>query len=201
MVSRESTSSSTSTVHPFANSHSPIEIIRGIDVEEEARLYDAMCEDDYEDRPAPKANSRPDSKASSRPESLFSRQSIWLESNLGASQAFTRDVKISGWTRIGDKPGGGAYIVYDCVIKTKEGTTIHAHKRYNAFVELEAALRRSLPAHQTHFIPKLPPKTPLAKFRPAFLDRRRKMLEHFLWAVLLHPELGSCPVVRLWIME
>jgi hypothetical protein len=35
--------------------------------------------------------------------------------------------------------------VYDCVIKTKEGTPIHAHKRYSDFVVLETELLRTLP--------------------------------------------------------
>ena len=61
----------------------------------------------------------------------------------------------------------GLWAVYDCVIRTKEvsqspsgspslidiihstrnsqSTTIHAHKRYSAFVELYQALRQSLP--------------------------------------------------------
>ena len=42
------------------------------------------------------------------PPSLFSND-IWLGDNLGESLAFSRDVKISGWTNVGDKPGG-AYV-------------------------------------------------------------------------------------------
>lgn len=41
--------------------------------------------------------------------------------------------------------GGGAYVVYDCVITIREGTTMHLLKRYSAFEELRAALKRSLP--------------------------------------------------------
>ncbi|GAW07931.1 Phox-like protein [Lentinula edodes] len=98
-----------------------------------------------------------------------------------------------GWTNVGDKDklGGGAYVVYDCVVKTKEGTTIHAHKRYNAFVQLDAALRRSLPRHQQRYVPQLPPKAPFARYRPAFLDQRRRQLEYWLSAVLLHPDVGA----------
>lgn len=36
-------------------------------------------------------------------------------------------------------------LVYDCVIKTKEGTIIHAHKRYSEFAELHSKLRHALP--------------------------------------------------------
>ena len=64
-----------------------------------------------------------------------------------------------------------ARAVYDCVIRTKEvgptplhsrshhphsiqtrqSTTIHAHKRYSAFVQLYQALRRSLPVRLSSF--------------------------------------------------
>jgi hypothetical protein len=36
-------------------------------------------------------------------------------------------------------------LVYDCVIKTKEGVSIHALKRYSAFERLAATLRKTLP--------------------------------------------------------
>lgn len=83
------------------------------------------------------APARPLSPQSFGPPSVFSKD-IWLGDNLGESLAFARDVKISGWTNVGDKPGGG-YVgkcsiefynsgsfkldfrpVYDCVIKTTE---------------------------------------------------------------------------------
>ncbi|KAJ3730837.1 Phox homologous domain-containing protein [Lentinula raphanica] len=187
--------------HPFANSKKRLEIIRndGIDVEEEARLYDEMC---FEER-------IPRTRASleyERPASLFSASestSIWLGDNVGESLAFARDVKISGWTNVGDKDklGGGAYVVYDCVVKTKEGTTIHAHKRYNAFVQLDNTLRRTLPRHQQRYVPPLPPKAPFSRYRPAFLDHRRRQLEYWLSAVLLHPDVGASKAVRYWIMN
>ncbi|KAF8872950.1 Phox homologous domain-containing protein [Infundibulicybe gibba] len=186
---------SSSHVHPFANSNNLLEIIPNkIDVEEESRLYDDIyC--------GTKQNSGPKIRSQSPPvpPSVFSND-IWLGDNSGESLAFARDVKISGWTNVGDTLGG-AYVVYDCVVKTKEGTLIHAHKRYSAFVELEASLHRSLPKNQRHLIPSLPPKAPLARYRPAFLDRRRRLLQYWLSAILLHPDIGSCQTVRLWIMD
>ncbi|KAH7929075.1 Phox-like protein [Leucogyrophana mollusca] len=176
--------------HPFKNSTSLLVVIPdGIDVEEESRLYDDLCDD--QQRPAP--------RSPKGPPSIFSRD-IWLGDNSGESRAFARDVKISGWTSVGDKLGG-AYIVYDCVIRTKEGTTMHAHKRYSAFVELYEDLRRTLPRHQQHFILALPPKSPFARYRPAFLDKRRRQLQYWLSAVLLHPEIGACQAVRFWVMD
>ncbi|KAG7094995.1 hypothetical protein E1B28_005791 [Marasmius oreades] len=179
--------------HPFANSTSRLEVLpNNIDVEEESRLYDQLCEDNDERRPA-SINIAP---------SVFSREtaSIWLGDNIGESKAFTRDVKISGWTNVGDKMGG-AYIVYDCAIKTKEGVTIHAHKRYRSFLELESALHRTLPRHQRRYLPQLPPKAPFARYRPTFLDRRRRQLEYWLSAVLLHPDVGGSKAVRVWVMD
>ncbi|KAF5360212.1 hypothetical protein D9757_011414 [Collybiopsis confluens] len=190
-------------VHPFANPKKRLEIIRshGIDIEEEARLYDEIR---FEVRiPLRRARS---SVKYERPASIFSSAestSIWLGDNLGESLTFARDVKITGWTSVGDKDklGGRAYVAYDCVVRTKEDTTIHAHKRYNAFVQLDAALRGSLPRHQRQYVPALPPKAPFARYRPAFLDHRRRQLEYWLSAVLLHPEVGASKPVRQWIMN
>lgn len=157
---------------------------------------------------------------------------------MGESLAFARDVKISGWTSVGDKLGGayiGAYHaqiilcqfiakdivpVYDCAINTKEGTIIHAHKRYSEFAELHSMLRHTLPVgfrsftfralelhltwiqyHQLNFLPPLPPKSPLARFRPTFIDRRRRLLQYWLASVLLHPEIGGSEPVRVWVMS
>ncbi|KZP26096.1 Phox-like protein [Athelia psychrophila] len=182
--------------HPFANSKSLLVVIPDdkIDVEEEARLYDELCVA-QDDEVTPTLR-RPSSPA---PLSIFSKD-IWLGDNSGESLAFARDVRISGWTSVGDKLGG-AYIVYDCVIKTKEGTTIHAHKRYSAFDDLRCSLEHYLPHHQRASIPPLPPKSPLARFRPPFLEERRRRLQYWLASVLLHPEIGGCKPVRLWVMD
>lgn len=40
--------------------------------------------------------------------SVFSND-IWLADNSGESQAFAREVKVAGWSSVGDKLGG-AYI-------------------------------------------------------------------------------------------
>ncbi|KAG6374620.1 Phox-like protein [Boletus reticuloceps] len=182
MALTESSSSvpSSSSHHPFQNATGLLVVIPDkIDVEEESRFYDELC-DELDGRSLHQSQGAP---------SVFSHD-IWLGDSSGESQAFARGVQISGWTHVGDKLGG-AYVVYDCVIRTKESTTIHAHKRYSAFVQLYQALRRSLPPHQQHFIPPLPPKSPLSRYRPAFLDHRRRQLQYWLSAVLLHPEIGA----------
>lgn len=181
--------------HPFRNTESLLVVIPndGIDVEAEAQLYDELCDDQVSIHPS----TRP--KSPQGPPSIFSRD-IWLNDNSGTSLAFAQNVHIAGWTSVGDKLGG-AYVVYDCVIHTKEGTTIHAHKRYNDFVLLYDALKHSLPKHQHHFIPALPPKSPFSRYRAAFVDRRRRQLQYWLSAVLLHPEIGACQAVRWWVMD
>ncbi|OJA20435.1 hypothetical protein AZE42_05727 [Rhizopogon vesiculosus] len=184
-----------SPAHPFRNTKNLLVLIPddGIDVEEEARLYDELCDDQI----SLPQSSRP--KSPQGPPSVFSHD-IWLDDHSGTSQAFAGTVHIAGWTSVGDKLGG-AYVVYDCVIRTKEGTTIHAHKRYSDFVQLYDALRHSLPKHQHHFIPALPSKSPFSRYRAAFLDRRRRHLQYWLSAVLLHPEIGACQAVRWWVMN
>lgn len=190
-----SASSTSSIIRPFENAKGLLVLIPDkIDVEEEARLYEELC-----DSPVDRSNIPPLPPSPREAPSIFSRD-IWLGDNKGESQAFTQSVEISGWTSVGDK-AGGAYIVFDCAIKTKEGTTIHVHKRYSAFAELYAELRATLPRSQQHFVPTLPPKSPLSKFRSAFLERRRRLLQYWLSAVLLHPDIGGYQAVREWVMS
>ncbi|KAF9044070.1 hypothetical protein BJ165DRAFT_1479129 [Panaeolus papilionaceus] len=153
------------------------------------------------------------------PESIFSAD-IFLADNTGNSPtgAFAQDIQIPGWTMVGDaitSPVGakstkainvnsrtvGTYVVYDCVIQTKEGTNMHILKRYTAFEELDHALRTTVPRTLLPLIPTLPPKSALARFRPAFPDKRRKLLQFWLASVLLHPDLGGRDVVRAWVLK
>ncbi|KAG0002481.1 hypothetical protein BGZ80_007125 [Entomortierella chlamydospora] len=50
-------------------------------------------------------------------------------------------------------------------------------------------------------MPKLPPKKVVGKFRPAFVEKRRRELEYFLEWVVAHPIIGDCPVVVQWFLE
>ncbi|KAJ6537868.1 Phox homologous domain-containing protein [Mycena capillaripes] len=191
-----SSASPSTHTHPFAHTTSRLEIIPNhIDVEEESRLYDDLVFDESPIEPRPPRRSY----SPVAPPSVFSND-IWLGDNSGESGIFAREVKISGWTSVGDSREG-AYVVYDCVMKTKEGTLIHAHKRYSDFAALELQLLRTLPRPKRPFVPELPPKAPLARYRSAFLARRRLALEGWLTAVLLHPDVGGCEAVRRWVME
>ncbi|KAI0342999.1 Phox-like protein [Trametopsis cervina] len=202
---------------PIRRSASLLEILPSeINVEEEIRMYEDMCDtplvaslsDEETERSSAVRHRKGPSRSSRRPrpESIFSQdsRSIWLADNSGkdssSSGAFARDVQVIGWTSVGDKKGG-AYIVYDCVVHTKEGTVVHVHKRYTAFEQLYWRLRSSLPAHQQSLIPQLPPKNPLSKFRATFLDKRRRALQHWLASVMLHPDIGGCEAVRQWVIN
>jgi len=193
-------------IHPFADSQSLLTLIRD---EPSSTLGD----DDFlseDENPTIPLRHRSQSfilrKSRSMPNflpedqrSVFSND-IWLGDGEGMSKAFAREVRIGGWIFVGDTKSG-AYIVYDCVIQTKDGTNIHAHKRYSAFEKLRDTLMVELPRSLSSHIPSLPPKSALARYRPAFLDRRRRRLEQWIGAVLLHPDIGGCVTVRDWVME
>ncbi|KXN82024.1 hypothetical protein AN958_03297 [Leucoagaricus sp. SymC.cos] len=187
--------------------------------------------------PVPQSSRKQRRRTSSPPPPSIISNDIFLADNTGShstSNSFARDVSITGWTSVGDAPpasagvkkslkaaahgSGSAYIVYDCMITTKEAcplrlaidslshnheqsTTIHILRRYTSFVELDDTLRRTLPQHLVPSIPPLPPKNPLARFRPAFLDRRRRLLQYWLANILLHPEIGGVDAVKKWVIE
>ncbi|KAB5589574.1 Proteophosphoglycan protein [Ceratobasidium theobromae] len=178
--------------HPFARSTGLVQIVRPTIhdlIEEEARLWDEFTTDDGNQSRVASGRVSPGSMAN---RSVFSND-IWLDDNCGnADRTFARDVQLVGWASVGDNIST-AYVVYDCAIRTKEGATIHVHKRYNAFAALDKALRRTLPPQVVHNVPCLPPKNALAKYRPAFLDSRRRKLQTWLAAVLMHPDIGGSP--------
>ena len=94
---------------------------------------------------------------------------------------------------------------------------MHILKRYSEFEELHT-LKKNLPVSGYFFhyfssdnhsersilssLHSLPyPKVALARFRPAFLDGRRKLLQFGLASVLLNPELGGRDDVRSWVLR
>ncbi|KAH7327600.1 Phox homologous domain-containing protein [Rhizoctonia solani] len=194
--------SSTSSSHPFAESSGLVQVIPPTIhdlIEEEARLWDEFPTDHgYQSRANTSGRTSPPGSMANR--SVFSND-IWLDDNCGnVDRTFARDVQLVGWASVGDNISTG-YVVYDCAIRTKEGVTIHVHKRYNSFLALQKTLRHTLPPHVVHNIPSLPPKNAFAKYRPAFLDSRRRKLQTWLATVLMHPDIGGCSAVREWILE
>ncbi|KAI0083745.1 Phox homologous domain-containing protein [Irpex rosettiformis] len=223
MASASKLASSTSELQPLGQLAIPpayalrkttsmLEILpQEIDVAEEVRMYEDMCDtpivESLSDEDTGETRRRVVRRSTlKRPDSIFSQdsRSIWLADNSGkgpsSTSTFAQDVQVIGWTSVGDKKGG-AYIVYDCAIHTKEGAVMHVHKRYSAFEQLYMRLRSTLPTYQQHFIPQLPPKNPLSKFRATFLDKRRRALQHWLASVMLHPDIGGCEAIRQWVIN
>ena len=74
-------------------------------------------------------------------------------------------------------------------------------KRYSAFAELHSRLKLELPENLACQMPPFPPKAPLAKYRAAFLSKRRRQLQQWLTGVLLHPDIGGWDCVKKWVLH
>lgn len=116
---------------------------------------------------------------------------------------FVKDVKMTGYQTVGSE--GSGFVVFDVELQTlptpqSPGTVLKIHKRYSAFVQLRHNLLASYPQFRG-LVPRLPPKSSLAKYRPSFLEKRRQLLGYWLSTVLLHPILGGTAVVRDWVLE
>ncbi|PRQ77553.1 Phox homologous domain-containing protein [Rhodotorula toruloides] len=148
---------------------------------------------------------RPPSVASTATSQRSSRRGVrvqdWTERPSGS---FVRDVRITGYHAVGSESGG--FVVFDIEIDTlpvnatSQSTTIRIHRRYSAFARLRSDLLYAHPRFR-NIVPRLPPKSSLAKYRPSFLERRRQRLAFFLATILLHPILGGDPIVRQWVLE
>ncbi|KAK9473268.1 Phox homologous domain-containing protein, partial [Dipodascopsis tothii] len=89
----------------------------------------------------------------------------------------------------------GAYVTWMCIVDTAAGQTLKVRKRYSEFFALQRQLVTKFP-HLRAAIPSLPPKSLISKFRPAFLEQRRRGLEYFLACVVLNPVFASCHLVK-----
>ncbi|KAL2802610.1 Phox homologous domain-containing protein [Aspergillus granulosus] len=108
---------------------------------------------------------------------------------------WAKSVTIDDHVVVQGKTGIGAYVVWNCRIRTLEGGIITVRMRYSEFDDLRSKLVASFP-HAKNALPSLPPKSVIFKFRPKFLDSRRVGLEYFLNCVLLNPEFASSPIVK-----
>lgn len=136
MSSQRSECSTSSQGLPLDSCKSLIEVMRDgdntIDLEEEERIWSSFdCDSVWHYLPfkliidsythsfscqSKTAVSRPfitalpsASSVRSAPPSVFSND-IWIESTPEDSNVFARGVRINGWTRVGDKKQGGAYV-------------------------------------------------------------------------------------------
>ncbi|KAL2831819.1 PX domain protein [Aspergillus cavernicola] len=109
---------------------------------------------------------------------------------------WAKSVAIDDHVVVQGKTGSiGAYVVWNCRIRTLEGGIITVRMRYSEFDDLRTKLFSSFP-HAKNALPSLPPKSVLFKFRSSFLESRRVGLEYFLNCVLLNPEFSSSPIVK-----
>ncbi|KAL4802952.1 Phox homologous domain-containing protein [Aspergillus unguis] len=108
---------------------------------------------------------------------------------------WAKSVTIDDHVVVQGKTGIGAYVVWNCKIRTLEGGMILVRMRYSEFDDLRIQLVKSFP-HAKNALPTLPPKSVLYKFRPQFLESRRVGLEYFFNCVLLNPEFSSSPIVK-----
>ncbi|KAG0658666.1 PX domain-containing protein ypt35 [Rhodotorula mucilaginosa] len=147
---------------------------------------------------------RPPSVASTSTSRRSSRIGVRIEDwSERPNATFVKDVKMTGYQTVGSE--GSGFVVFDVELQTlptpqSPGTILKIHKRYSAFVQLRHNLLASYPQFRG-LVPRLPPKSSLAKYRPSFLEKRRQLLGYWLSTVLLHPILGGTAVVRVWVLE
>ncbi|KAI5812169.1 Phox homologous domain-containing protein [Pyronema omphalodes] len=94
----------------------------------------------------------------------------------------------------------GAFVSWTCEIVTFEGARFTVRKRYASFYQLRIALKATFP-RSVQYLPALPPKSLISKFRPKFLETRRQGLSYFLESVLLNPEFAGSPIVKDFLLH
>ncbi|KAK9373631.1 Phox homologous domain-containing protein [Lipomyces chichibuensis] len=113
-------------------------------------------------------------------------------------QMWARSAWVGDYSIVAGAGKAGAYVTWLCVIETVEGRTIQFRKRYSEFCQLQNALSGEFPLLRAA-IPGLPPKSIISKFRPAFLEERRRGLEYFLACIVLNPVFAGSTVVKDFI--
>ncbi|KAK9234378.1 Phox homologous domain-containing protein [Lipomyces kononenkoae] len=110
-------------------------------------------------------------------------------------QMWARSAWVGDYSIVAGTGKAGAYVTWLCVIDTVEGRTIRFRKRYSEFCQLQTALADEFKSLRAA-IPGLPPKSIISKFRPAFLEERRRGLEYFLACIVLNPVFAGSTVVQ-----
>ncbi|KAK0556325.1 hypothetical protein OC846_001280 [Tilletia horrida] len=112
---------------------------------------------------------------------------------------FAREVRIGGWTYIGQKASG--WVEYDIRVLTLRGTMIRASRRFSSFVALRKQLAKEVPLHRAA-LPELPPRRHglLHRYSPTHLEQRRLALQRWLHRVLRDPRWGGRECCRDFIL-
>ena len=118
----------------------------------------------------------------------------------GSGSIFAREVRIRGWSEVGEKARG--YVVFHVRVVTKQGLVILVHRRFSSFVALHKQLLAERPEY-TRALPPLPPRATglLHKYAPKHLETRRKGLQHWLEAVMLDARWAECSCLQEWIVD
>lgn len=114
------------------------------------------------------------------------------------SGIWAKSVSIPEYDIVEGSTRAGGYAVYLIHIETMTGGEINISKRYSEFADFHDQLIFRFPRRKRE-IPDIPPKSIVSKFRPTFLESRRKRLEYFLLCVLLNPALASSDLVKLFV--
>jgi hypothetical protein len=130
---------------------------------------------------------------------------ITLEDNTQAdspshSALWAKSIAIDDYVVVrGNITGLGDYVVWNCKVQTLDGGPMIIRKRYSEFEVLHHELVRNFPQSTKKSLPPLPPKSAIYKFRPQFLEKRRKGLAYFLTCVMLNPEYAGSDAVKRFI--
>lgn len=100
----------------------------------------------------------------------------------------------------GSRTRAGAYVAWNCLIETFEGAQFTVRKRYSEFFLLHEQLKATFP-RSVKYLPDLPPKSVISKFRPKFLESRRQGLSYFLSCILLNPQFAGSPLVKDFLLH
>lgn len=120
--------------------------------------------------------------------------------DFSTSNTWAKDVHIDEHNVIQGNNRAGAYVVWVINIDTfgVAGGSIQICKRFSEFVTFRQELTRDFPNHANE-VPPLPPKSIVLRFKPKFLEQRRRGLQYFLLCVLLNPTFSSSTVVKSFI--
>ncbi|KAK9459866.1 Phox homologous domain-containing protein [Lipomyces oligophaga] len=121
-----------------------------------------------------------------------------MDDDASSGKMWARSAWVGDFSIVSGATKASTYVSWLCVIETVERRTIKFRKRYSEFVALQTALCKEYPLLRAA-IPGLPPKSIISKFRPAFLEERRRGLEFFLACIILNPVFTGSQVVKEFI--
>ncbi|PBP21036.1 Phox-like protein [Diplocarpon rosae] len=114
---------------------------------------------------------------------------------------WARSVYITDFIIInGSKTQIGAFVVWNINVDILKGGSMRIRKRFSEFDDLRKQLLQTFPK-STAAMPLLPPKSVISKFRPKFLENRRRGLQYFLNCILLNPEFSGSPVLKEFLFS